>query len=303
MDHGDYFPEMLALKRPSGASSRDLLDKLPAATSSPVPVPKTARTSSSRRSGQGPSCSLTKRSCGRCGSGRASRRSLAARLGEAAALGRRPPRAGPGSGATDISAQCAGSTSGCDWSSPSSIEEPERGLSRLLPLATSAGGGQRPRTHARRDGRFAARGRARPADQARRRWDLVSARGAAEPGGSFARTAIDELAEETGVEVSERNSSRSAVSPRPRRTRSTTPTAMSPTASPCSSWRGPGRATFAPTRRSRPRPSSSTWVPFPTRSTLPPPTLLSCLRPTSAPALSRCADVEANVRAADRTNC
>lgn len=36
----DYFPEMLALKRPSGASSRDLLEKLPGATSSPVPVPK-----------------------------------------------------------------------------------------------------------------------------------------------------------------------------------------------------------------------------------------------------------------------
>lgn len=29
--------------------------------------------------------------------------------------------------------------------------------------------------------------------------------GAAEPGGSFARTAIDELAEETGIEISERN--------------------------------------------------------------------------------------------------
>jgi Methyltransferase domain len=36
----DYFPEMLGLKRPSGASSRDLLEKLPGATSSPVPVPK-----------------------------------------------------------------------------------------------------------------------------------------------------------------------------------------------------------------------------------------------------------------------
>jgi len=29
--------------------------------------------------------------------------------------------------------------------------------------------------------------------------------GAAEPGGGFARTAIDELAEETGIEVSERD--------------------------------------------------------------------------------------------------
>lgn len=36
----DYFPEMLALKRPSGASSRDLLVKLPEATSFPVPVPR-----------------------------------------------------------------------------------------------------------------------------------------------------------------------------------------------------------------------------------------------------------------------
>jgi ubiquinone/menaquinone biosynthesis C-methylase UbiE len=36
----DYFPEILALKRSSGASSRDLLGKLPGATSSPVPVPK-----------------------------------------------------------------------------------------------------------------------------------------------------------------------------------------------------------------------------------------------------------------------
>ena len=36
----DYFPEMLALKRPSGASSRDLLEKLPGAAGSPVPVAK-----------------------------------------------------------------------------------------------------------------------------------------------------------------------------------------------------------------------------------------------------------------------
>ncbi len=36
----DYFPEMLALKRPSGASSRNLLKKLTGATSSPVPVPR-----------------------------------------------------------------------------------------------------------------------------------------------------------------------------------------------------------------------------------------------------------------------
>ena len=36
----DYFPEILALKRPSGASSRDLVAKLPGAISSPVPVPR-----------------------------------------------------------------------------------------------------------------------------------------------------------------------------------------------------------------------------------------------------------------------
>lgn len=36
----DYFPEMLALKRPSGASSCALLEKLPEATSSPIPVPR-----------------------------------------------------------------------------------------------------------------------------------------------------------------------------------------------------------------------------------------------------------------------
>jgi SAM-dependent methyltransferase len=36
----DYFPEMLTLKRPSGASSHDLGEKLPAATASPIPVPR-----------------------------------------------------------------------------------------------------------------------------------------------------------------------------------------------------------------------------------------------------------------------
>jgi len=36
----DYFPEMLGLKRSSGASSRDMLEKLPGATSSPLLVPK-----------------------------------------------------------------------------------------------------------------------------------------------------------------------------------------------------------------------------------------------------------------------
>lgn len=34
-----YFPEILSLERASGASSRDLLERLPGATSSPVPVP------------------------------------------------------------------------------------------------------------------------------------------------------------------------------------------------------------------------------------------------------------------------
>ena len=36
----DYFPETLGLKRQSGASSRDLLMRLPGATASPVPVPR-----------------------------------------------------------------------------------------------------------------------------------------------------------------------------------------------------------------------------------------------------------------------
>ena len=36
----DYFPEMLDLKRPSGASSSHLVTVLPAATSSPLPVPR-----------------------------------------------------------------------------------------------------------------------------------------------------------------------------------------------------------------------------------------------------------------------
>ncbi len=36
----DYFPEILGLKRSSGASSRDLVTMLPAATSSPLPVPR-----------------------------------------------------------------------------------------------------------------------------------------------------------------------------------------------------------------------------------------------------------------------
>jgi SAM-dependent methyltransferase len=36
----DYFPEMLTLSRPSGASSRNLTALLPAARSSPLPVPR-----------------------------------------------------------------------------------------------------------------------------------------------------------------------------------------------------------------------------------------------------------------------
>lgn len=36
----DYFPGMLALKRPSGAGSRELAALLPAATTSPLPVPR-----------------------------------------------------------------------------------------------------------------------------------------------------------------------------------------------------------------------------------------------------------------------
>jgi SAM-dependent methyltransferase len=36
----DYFPEMLTLRRPSGASSHNLMKGLPMATSSPLPVPR-----------------------------------------------------------------------------------------------------------------------------------------------------------------------------------------------------------------------------------------------------------------------
>jgi SAM-dependent methyltransferase len=36
----DYFPAMLALQRPSGASSRNLTEMLPAATGAPLPVPR-----------------------------------------------------------------------------------------------------------------------------------------------------------------------------------------------------------------------------------------------------------------------
>jgi SAM-dependent methyltransferase len=36
----DYFPEMLSLKRRSGASSGELMERLPEATSAPIPVPR-----------------------------------------------------------------------------------------------------------------------------------------------------------------------------------------------------------------------------------------------------------------------
>jgi SAM-dependent methyltransferase len=39
----DYFPEMLALKRQSGASSGELMARLPGATSVPIPVPRDCR--------------------------------------------------------------------------------------------------------------------------------------------------------------------------------------------------------------------------------------------------------------------
>ena len=58
----DYFPEMLDLKRPSGASSSHLVTVLPAATRLfPFRCRETAPTISSRRSGQGPNCSSTRR--------------------------------------------------------------------------------------------------------------------------------------------------------------------------------------------------------------------------------------------------
>jgi 8-oxo-dGTP pyrophosphatase MutT (NUDIX family) len=77
--------------------------------------------------------------------------------------------------------------------------------------------------------------------------------GAAEPGGSFARTAIDELAEEAGVTVSEPDLVPFAASPRPRHTRSTIPMATSPIASPFAFSREPGLKSRNPTRKSRPK--------------------------------------------------
>ena len=256
---------MLALKRTSGASGRDLLEKLPAAG-----FPSRCRGLHGpllRRALGGPELLFDEEVVRPMwvwqGISEESRR--------AAGSGWPPTsRAEPGSGATDISAQCASSTSGCDWLYPSSIEEPERGLSRLLPLATATGGGQRPRPHARRDGRFAARGRrvllTKRADDGT--WCLPA--GAAEPGGSFARTAIDELAEETGVEVSERD-----LIPFGCLSEAEAHTIHYPNGDVthcfallflARTWQGD----LGPTRRSRPRPSSSTWAPFPTRSTLPP---------------------------------
>lgn len=111
--------------------------------------------------------------------------------------------------------------------------------------------------------------------------------GAEESGGSFARTAIDELAEETGIKVSEHDLIPFGCPQRPRRTRSTTPTAMSLIALPCCSWQRPGGATLHPTGRSRPRPGSSASGRLPNPSILQRRTLSLCSPPTSARVLSR----------------
>lgn len=78
-----------------------------------------------------------------------------------------------------------------------------RDLPRVLSLAAAATAGTRPRANARGDGRLQREDQRvlltkRVDDET---WCLPA--GAAEPGGSFARTAIDELAEETGICVTE----------------------------------------------------------------------------------------------------
>ena len=94
--------------------------------------------------------------------------------------------------------------------------------------------------------------------------------GAAEAGGSFAQTAIEELKEETGVEVAENDLIPSVAYPKPRPTRSTTQTETSPTASPSVSWRRSGRETLAPTAKSQPKSNSSNSTALPAPFTHPP---------------------------------
>ncbi len=77
--------------------------------------------------------------------------------------------------------------------------------------------------------------------------------GAAEPGGSFAQTAIDELAEETGIEVSEHD-----LIPFGCLSEAEAHTIHYPNGDvthclPFASWQGHGRERRPPTNKSRPR--------------------------------------------------
>ncbi len=93
LDRRDYFPEMPGLKRRAARPAASWRSGSPAPGSPPSQSPGIARTSFSRRFGRVRSCSLTRRSCARCGSGRASPR----RHGSAAASDSSPTsRAGPG---------------------------------------------------------------------------------------------------------------------------------------------------------------------------------------------------------------
>jgi 8-oxo-dGTP pyrophosphatase MutT (NUDIX family) len=81
--------------------------------------------------------------------------------------------------------------------------------------------------------------------------------GAAEPGGSFARTAIEELREETGVEVAEEDLVPFGCLSEAESTRSAIRTATSPTVLLSASWRKSGGVIPGPTTKSRPRLCSS----------------------------------------------
>ncbi len=77
----DYFPEMLKLKRPSGASSRDLEAMLPASTSSPIPVPRDCEDHFFAALWARPKLLFDEEVVRPCGSGRAYRRSRGGRMG------------------------------------------------------------------------------------------------------------------------------------------------------------------------------------------------------------------------------
>ena len=99
----DYFPEMLGLNAPPGQAVATWWRSCRERPAPRSRCRETARTTSSRRSGHGPSCCSTRRSCGRCGCGRASRGSRDDREGSGS-----PPTwtAAPGSSATAICASC-----------------------------------------------------------------------------------------------------------------------------------------------------------------------------------------------------